>query len=111
MLPGFAFNVIVKGLDNNEEDSLNLGKITKHLIIKNRLKNYLLVAMSYLSFDTEKNASIPDDAIAPLFIVEIEELPALTVQEQGVDFYRNSKTGQILVSGSTSYTVKANEDI
>ena len=107
---GFAFNVIVKGLDNNEEDSFELGKNNETPNNKKQTKELPVGRYEVtLSFDTEKNASIPDDAIAPLFIVEIEELPALTVQEQGVNL--NSKTGEFLVSGSTSYTVKANEDI
>lgn len=106
---GFHFNVNVKGLENDKEENIELGTSDSENFRKETNELPIGRYEVTISFDIEKNTSIPENVITPKYIVEIEELPAMLVEEQGINL--KSKMGEFIVSGSTSYIVRTNGEV
>jgi len=106
---GFHFNVNVKGLENDKEENIELGTSDSENFRKETNELPIGRYEVTISFDVEKNTSIPENVIPPKYIVEIEELPAMLAEEQGINL--KSKMGEFIVSGSTSYKVRANGEV
>ena len=66
---------------------------------------YLSIGSYEVTFTFDSD-NIPDNAIAPSYIVQITALPDMSAQEQGINL--KTKTGSFRVSGSKSYTVQSN---
>lgn len=105
---GFYFKVNIKGIDNNEEQNLELGKNDTEDFRKQSKELSLGSYEVTLTFDEDKNTSIPENAFAPKYIIDISELEGMTMEEQGINL--NGKIGEFIVSGSTTYQVKINNN-
>ncbi|WP_161598210.1 T9SS type A sorting domain-containing protein [Maribacter flavus] len=96
---GFEFDIVIYNDTENEVDRFLLGTNSSD----DRLKNSKPLTIGRYEVILEFKGEKPENAIAPRYVVQIEKLEDMSVEEQGVDL--KSKTGSFLVSGSQSYTL------
>lgn len=96
---GFEFDIVIYDDTENEVDRFLLGTNSS----TDRLKNSKPLTIGRYELILEFKGEKPEDAIAPRYVVQIEKLDDMSVEEQGVDL--KSRIGRFIVSGSQSYTL------
>lgn len=100
----FPFDVNVKGLDGSTYDTTarldkNDSEDFTQTFEELPVGNYEIT----FSFTTE---DIPEDAFPPRYTVQINAIPEMSAEEQGVNL--KTRLGRFTVAGSETYTVEAN---